>query len=164
MSVRTFVVTLAVAASFAAHAPADGVGVNTQSEGFVFSSSETLLPLGMVTVSAEQVSGVCSFTGQTTLTGQRQYHFGGQAVASSASQSQPELTVVKCTLISPAQGLPGERPTLVAEFEIGCPGPVCVTASTVTNWPVRPVVICISGYARFGPMPSVEKSIQPDCV
>jgi hypothetical protein len=165
MSIRKIVLVAAVALSLAAPANAEeGLGVNTQFAGNIISSSEALLPEGTRrTPGAEQVSGQCTYTGQTTVSGQMQFQFGGEAAASSTSQSQPELTVVKCTLVSPAQGLPGERPTLTAEFEVGCPGPVCATASTVTNWPVRPVVVCISGKAAFGPVPFVEKSIQPAC-
>jgi hypothetical protein len=91
-----------------------------------------------------------------------QYQLGGVIASSSTSQS-PEFIAIRCALISPAQGLPGERPTLTAEFEAECPGSMCAGANTVTDWPVRPVVICISGYARFGPVPFVEKYIQPAC-
>ena len=154
MSVRKILAVAAVAMSFAVPAHAEeGLGVNTQFAGDIVSSSEALIGASGASVGAEQVAGQCTYTGQTTLTGTMQYQYAGEAVASSTSQSQPLLTVTKCTLTSPAQGLPGEQATQTTSFEAACPLMACASAGTVTGWPVRPVEVCIDGYTIFGPTP-----------
>ena len=154
MSVRHLLAAAAVALSFAVPAHAEeGLGVNTQFAGVIVSQSEALVGPSASSIAAELVVAMCSYTGQTTPTGTMQYQYAGEAVAISTSQSQPELTVVKCTLTSPAQGLPGEQPTLSTSFEAACPLAACVAAGTVTGWPVRPVESCVDGYAIYGPTP-----------
>ena len=162
MSVRQSLFAAAsalAAAAFAmpAHA-ANGIGVSTTFGGQVISTSE---PGG-----EEFVAGRCTTSGQTSLTGATmQYEYGGEAVATSTSQSQPEVVAIQCTLVSPPQGIPGERPTLTATTpSVACPGAVCATGSVpVTGWPVRPVQICITGFAVFGPTPVVQTHIRPAC-
>ena len=165
MSIRKTLAVLAVVVTTVVPAQADeGLGVATQFAGSIVSSSEALPAGSSDSLGSEQVTGQCTYAGQTTLTGgQMQYEYGGEAVATSTSVSQPELTVVKCTLISAAQGLPGEQGTLTDSFEVACPGPACATAKVVGGWPVRPVKVCVSGYAIFGPAPVVTKNITPAC-
>lgn len=166
MSIRKTLAVLAVVMTTVVPAQADeGLGVATQFAGSIVSSSEALLPGSSDSLGSEQVTGQCTYAGQTTLTGgQMQYEYGGEAVATSTSLSQPELTVIKCTLISPKQGLPGEQDTLTASFgDVACPGGACASAGLVVGWPVRPVKVCISGYAIFGPTPVVTKTIAPAC-
>ena len=184
MSVRKSLVVAAsalaaVAFAMPAHAE-EGIGVSTTFAGLIISMSEDLTPNSENTVGAEQVAGWCRVTGQTSLNGATmRYEFGGEAVASSTSQSQPEVTSIQCELISPAQGIPGERPTLSAKspsaacpgpvcntgsVETHCPGPVCVSGDVVVSgWPVRPVKACITGFAVFGPTPVVQADIIPAC-
>jgi hypothetical protein len=154
MSFRKIVLagTIALCCAVPAHAE-EGAGLATQFAGDIFSTSEALVGGSANSVGAEQVAGQCTYTGQTTLTGSMQYQYAGETAASSTSQSQPELTVTKCTLWSYAQGLPGEMPTQSTSFEAACPGAVCVSAGMVTGWPVRPVVVCVDGYTIFGPTP-----------
>lgn len=163
MSIRRIIAVTAVALTFAVPAHAEeGIGVNAQFAGSIFSSSED--PAQRGAPGAEQVNGECYYYGQLNRQGLMTFEFGGQAVATSTSQSQPELTALECTITSPAQGLPGERPTLsISTGLIGCPGPVCAIGGTVDNWPVRPVVVCISGYAEFGPFPLVRANIRVGC-
>lgn len=165
MSVRKVIAAVAVVASFAVPAYAEeGIGVNVQFAGSVFSSSEDVTARNKNNPGAEQVNGECYYYGHLTPQGAMQYEFGGQAVATSTSQSQPELVVLECTLVSPAQGLAGERPTLTVKAgPIGCPGAACVIGGTVAGWPVRPVYVCIDGSATFGPFPVVEKQIKHAC-
>ena len=152
MSVRHLLAAAAVALSFAPAAHADEViGIRTRYFGITVGSSEQIGP--GIHIEGEQVTGACSYTGQTMLDGTLQFEYAGEAIATSATQSQPELTDVMCTLTSPAQGLPGEEPTRTASFEVACPLYACATASAVTGWPVRPVQVCVDGWSIFGPTP-----------
>ena len=164
MSVRKIVIaaTIALACAAPAHAE-EGAGVNTQFAGDIASTTASLTGPNTNSIGAENVAGQCTYTGQTTLTGQMQYQYAGEAAASSTSVSQPEVTDVKCTLISPAQGLPGEMPTLSTSFEALCPLAACVSAGTVSGWPVRPVIVCVDGYSLFGPTPVVRKDVPHAC-
>ena len=163
-SVRRALAVTVVALSLAIPAHADeGLGVSTQLAGVVVSTSEALVGPSANGIGAEQVAGQCTYTGQTTPNGRMQYQYGGEAVASSTSPSQPQLTDVKCTLTSPAQGVPGELPTQTTSFEAACPLVACVSAGIVTGWPVRPVQVCIDGYAIFGPTPVRTASIIHAC-
>ena len=170
MSVRTSLVVAAsalAAVAFTLPAQADeGVGFGTRFGGQITSSSEDFTPDSEGTIGGEFVAGRCTYSGQTSPTGATtQYEFGGEAVSSSTSQSQPELTAIQCRLVSEAQGIPGERPTLTADSpSVACPGLACATGGTpVLGWPVRPVKICITGFAVFGPTPVVQKYIIPAC-
>jgi hypothetical protein len=137
---------------------------NTEYEGMVASTSDQVFGSRSASVSAEQVAGLCSYTGQPTVSGGVQYQLSGSAAASSTSQAQPEFTDVKCTLTSPAQGLPGEMPTQTTSFETACPLSACASATTVSGWPPRPVVVCVDGYAIFGPTPVIGRDIRHACV
>ena len=170
MSVRTSHVAAAsalAAAAFAIPAQAEeGVGFGTTFAGAIFSMSEDLTPNSESTIGEEYVAGDCNVNGERRHDGSgMSYTFGGEAVATSTSQSQPEVTAVKCTLISPAQGIPGERPTLTREsLDVACPGAACSTGYLgFSGWPIRPVKICITGFAVFGPTPAVQKNIIPAC-
>ena len=170
MSVRKSLVIAAsalAAVAFAMPAQAEeGVGVSTTFAGEIISMSEDINPTSENTIGDEQVAGRCTFTGQTSLSGATmQYEFAGEAVATSTSQSQPEVTAIKCTLVSPAQGIPGERPTLTFDSpDIACPGFACATGQVqISGWPVRPVKACITGFAVFGPTPVVQRDIIPAC-
>ena len=158
---------LAALAAFAVCVPAhaggdEGIGVNTRFAGSVAGTSWEISAEVFVHTD-ERVTGECTYTGQTTTDGLMQYEFAGTAHATSTSTSQPEVTDVTCTLTSPAQGLPGELPTQTASFEVLCPLGNCGTASTVTGWPVRPVVVCVDGYALFGPTPVLRRDITHAC-
>ena len=162
MSVRKSLVAAAsalAALAFAMPAEAEeGFGVTSAFAGMISSTSGA--------AAEEFLAGRCSYTGQPSLTGANmQYEFGGEAASSSTSQSQPEVTAIQCRLVSPAQGIPGERPTLTADTpSVACPGAVCATGGVpVSGWPVRPVGICITGFAVFGPTPVVQKDIVPRC-
>jgi hypothetical protein len=152
--------TVAVAAlvlSFAVPARAEeGLGVATQLAG-VTSASDSAL------ATAQQVLGACWYLGQTTVSGLMDFRYGGSAVATSAGIAQPQITDVKCTLISPAQGVPGEEPTRTASFDAACPLGSCTANATVAGWPVRVTVICVDGSAVFGPVPAKTVSIVHAC-
>lgn len=128
-------------------------------------SSSERPPGSRADAAAEVVSGLCTYTAQPNLDGTRSYAFDGVATSVSTSAAQPELTDVKCTLTSPAQGLPGERPTLSASCEIALSGSVstCEDTTDARAWPARPAVLCIDGYAIFGPVPVLSKSLIHVC-
>ena len=111
----------------------------------------------------EDVTGWCTFSGTTTPEGDLQFAYGGHAVATSTGARPPEATVITCTLESPAQGLPGEEPTKDASVSVAGPGAVSAAAGTTPPWPVRPVRICVSGYAVFDPIMPVQVDIPEQC-
>ena len=116
-------------------------------------------------VGTQEVAGSCGYVGVTTLTGQIQYTFGGEARARSTDPTtiQPIGTRAICTLISPAQGLPGELPTISQTTETRMSGAVAVTPLAQTSpWPLRPVRICVSGDAQYGPVPA-ERTLGMAC-
>lgn len=162
-SVAVLLTTLTLAAPASAD---DEIGVNTEFGGFVFSSSGGIPPNSLsldVYVVTKGVVGSCHYVGVTNVSGGINYTFFGQAHSWSADVNQPELTDIKCTLISPAQGLPGEPATLTASCEAALPGPVAACVGTATNWPLRPVKICVDGYAIFGPFPVETRYITHRC-
>jgi hypothetical protein len=112
---------------------------------------------------SESVAGWCTFTGSTTPDGLMQYAYGGRAVATSTSARPPEETVLTCTIESPAQGLPGEAPTLTRSITVAGVGPTAAAADTTPAWPVRPVRVCVSGYAVFDPVMPVQVPIDEQC-
>jgi hypothetical protein len=112
---------------------------------------------------ADDVAGWCTFTGTTTPDGLLQFAYGGHAVATSTSGLPPTQTVLTCTIESPAQGLPGESPTLTHSVTAGSPGAAVAVAETTPPWPVRPVRVCASGYAIFGPVDPLEVAMAEEC-
>lgn len=120
-------------------------------------------PIARADAGSEDVAGWCTFTGTTTPTGELQFAYGGRAVASSTGARVPDTTVVTCTLESPAQGLPGEQPTLTQSITVASPGATAAAADTTPPWPVRPVRVCVSGYAVFDPVTPVQVDIAEQC-
>lgn len=119
------------------------VGINTQFAG-------------VVTVVTPDISGSCQYTGATTLTGQIQFMFGGGTTSYSTEPTSIQAvgTRATCTLMSPPQGIPGEPGLLSMSTDIRLSGSVAVTMPALTPpWPLRPVDICVSGDAQFGPAP-----------
>jgi len=165
MSPRKVVAAAVVALAYAAPAYADDyhAGVSFDYVGTVFSASADVT-VDVHTPGNQNVGAHCTFYGQTGLNGGFDFQYAGEAVSTSTSVIQPMLTDVKCTLISPAQGLPDEQPTLTASFEVACPLYACATASTVSTWPQRPVIVCVDGYGIFGPTPVVRKDVVHQCV
>ena len=147
MSVRQSLFAAAsalAAAAFAVPAHAQPGDVVRDYAGYVTSGSGEALDAG------PQVTGVCQYTRQPTVGGSgMKYAFSGTAVATATLYSYAS-TFITCTLVSPARGLPGEQPTLTARVEARCSGVTCSTAvAGVSDWPVRPVMICVSGSAWF---------------
>lgn len=111
---------------------------------------------------AGTVTGRCTYAG-ATVSGGMQFVFGGAATAITGDPAQPQ-TVIYCSLVSEAQGLPGELPTLVASFTNSCPGGSCAGVGTSEVWPMRPVEICVAAFASpIGEAPApaaVEQTCQ----
>lgn len=100
---------------------------------------------------AQQVSGQCTFEGSTMLDGTLTLVWGGEISATSTTPGDIALeTHIYCTLLSPTQGIPGEPTARQASADTDCPTSACATASTVSQWPLRPVQVCTDGYAVFG--------------
>ena len=129
------------------------VGVHAQVAGQVVSATVTVPPALPTFV----MSGKCAYVGVTTIDGKIQFVFGGETTSYSAvpTSIQSVATRATCTIVSPAQGLPGEMGTLTMSIDIRAAGPAAATPPGVTDaWPLRPVRICVSGDAHFGPIPA----------
>lgn len=122
-----------------------------------------VIPAGATPV-ADQVSGWCAYTGTMTADGRLAIAYGGYTVANAAADGLPPAqTVVTCSVESPAQGLPGEEPTLRETVTVGMPGATAVAAATTPPWPLRPVRVCVSGRAVFGVLPPRTASLAETC-
>lgn len=164
MKARTLLAVVAAALALVAPARADeGLGVNTQLIGAVASTCDSINAHGRSSLGGESCGAWCGYSGGTNATGGWDYEFSGAIVGVSATQSPPELADLKCTLMSPAQGLPGERPTLSASCEIALGSAASECWSGVVGWPARPVVLCVDGYVIFGPMPVLTKTVIHSC-
>lgn len=165
MSLRRVVVAAVAVLAIAAPAYADDyhLGLSADYVGTVLSASVDVT-VDVSLPGRQSVGAQCTFYGQTGLHGGFDFQYAGEAVSNSTSVIQPMLTDVKCTLTSPTQGLPGEEPEQSASFEVACPLYACATASAVSTWPQRPVVVCVDGYAIFGPTPVVRKDVVHQCV
>ena len=158
MSVRTaLVAAIAAAASLTMPASAEDIGVATSFAGFVLSSSSDL-----PTLDKEGIVGVCAFAYVPDRTSEMRYAVTGMAAAYSTDTSQPMYTELTCTLTSPARP---DDPVATKEVSVtyGAPLPVAPVAATTPAWPVRPVRICISGYALFGPVSPVTVNLPNAC-
>lgn len=147
----------------------DGVSAGTQFAGAVVASTESLSATGRGDeshVGTMEMSGKCEYVGVTTLTGQIQFVFGGTTTSYSTvpASSQSIGTRATCTMISPQQpGVPGSPPTLTLTTDIRLSGNAAVTVPALTPpWPLRPVTICVSGDAQFGPAPG-ERTLGQNC-
>lgn len=118
---------------------------------------------GAALLASDDVVGKCTYAGFTHPSGGAEYVFGGTATGTAAGGSPPALVAMTCTLVSPAQGIPGEQPELRASTTCH-PGPVCsVPPGTAGPWPLRPVLICVSGSVAFGPADPVVEEIPATC-
>ena len=104
-----------------------------------------------VDLESSDIVGKCTYNGRTDSGNALQFVFGGAAVVAVTNTTPPDVLAVTCDLISPAQDIPGEEPTLRASLTCQ-PGPgACVTSPGLAGpWPMRPVLICISGYTITG--------------
>lgn len=139
------VVTAALAVALPAHAD-EGLGVAAQI-GSITSSSDGLTA---VPTTPEWVAGICHYTARANVSGTLDVEYGGEAVAGSTTHHQPVLTSLTCTLVSPSLGLPGGPATRSASYQVACGGPACTALTSVASWPMRPLLICVDGYAAFG--------------
>ena len=163
MSVRKMLLAASALSliSLAVPAGADYAGVNTQFAGSVTASTEDVVDVSGddSEIGSLELAGKCAYVGVTTLTGGIQFVIGGAATSYSTVplSVQPVGTRVTCTLRSPAQGIPGEEGPLSHSTEIRMAGAAAVTTPAQTvPWPLRPVQICVSGDAQYGPAPAEE--------
>ena len=106
-----------------------------------------------------EVAGRCAYAGSTGADATMRFVFGGSAIVPPGIDP-PDVVVVTCELVSPAQGIPGEVPEQRAS--VTCePGPVCAIPPGVAGpWPMRPVFVCATGFAVFG---SEVEDLAPAC-
>ena len=116
-------------------------------------------------IGSQELAGKCAYVGVTTLTGQIQFAFGGatESYSTEPASIQPIGTRATCTIKSPPQGLPGELGLLTQVTDIRLSGAVAAAPPGMTPpWPLRPVLICVSGDAQYGPTPK-EKVLTQTC-
>ena len=157
MLFAAFTAGLALSPAMPAGAAVDA-GVNTQYVGSVVATTEEIPQVGGELHGCENLTGKCTYAGVTTTDGRIQFVFGGTAISYSRSASQPMATQVNCRLISPHQpGVPDSPGTFVQSTSTALAGAVAATVPQLTaELPLRPVRICVSGLAVFGPVVPAE--------
>ena len=162
MSVRKALLAVAALGLIASAVPAtaeEGLGVATQFAGEIVATTESLTTArgDSSHIGTTELAGKCAYVGVTTLTGQIQFAFGGatESYSTIPASVQPIGTRATCTLISDQQPIPGSPPTVSMVTDIRMSGAAAATPPALTPpWPLRPVRICVSGDAQYGPTPA----------
>ena len=172
MSVRTVLLVVSLLGLVPLAVPAgaeEQLGIETQFAGEIVASTEDVTepdPEDDSDAGALQLAGKCAYVGVTTPEGQIRFAFTGETASYSTvpESAQSVGTRATCTLISPRQPqVPDSPPTLTLITDIRLGGSVAATVPALTDpWPLRPVRICVSGDAQFGPIPA-QKTLKRAC-
>ncbi len=155
---RTAVALAALALAVPAHAEEEGQGVNTGSAGVVVSTD---IYQGDHT-GTFAINGSCDYEGLIVPLGM---DGGGQLVrfsgsVTAAGPAVPILANVTCEIRNASGNLHSQ------DFQLNG-NTAMVAGSTLTDdavlWPLRPITVCVSGKAVFGPKPVVEVTLTKRC-
>jgi hypothetical protein len=160
MSPRKLIAALAIAAtSFTTAAYADdaqkGVNVDAQFAGSIIATviGDSPVAKGEQAGPGYVMTGNCTFAGVLTPNNRLQVAFGGHAEATGPQLTQ--LTYVKCSVSNQ------DAQSDSSEFANG--GAVSQTAKTTSPWKVSPILVCVEGFAVYGPTPVTIVTMVKQC-
>ena len=118
------------------------------------------VPATLVTPAAHaaghSIDANCTYAGMLNQTATMDVVYGGTAVATGPAGSVAMATSVTCSIRNGSQS---------DSASVVLPGSASAVADIATGWdPTRPITICVSAFAVFGPTPVVTVTLPERCV